>query len=241
MKDPHYIQYIKQVKYPPFLKEHIVEPKNFGEGGAYTFLHELKDITGTVRVWVLAAINSFASPLANKINKTLLSDKDYEVRLYAFSALNNQENEINNRIIAALQQFEHSSDNKKRAHACKELALLYWELVYQNLTEPELIDDIIKKSILYLNIAQKTYQDDPELFVLRARIHMRKHEYKQAEELFLKALEFNLPVNIVIPYLSELYFIKRDIAKMRAYLTQNPHITDIPIVGPVVDFWRQTT
>ncbi|MFW0884942.1 tetratricopeptide repeat protein [Candidatus Acidulodesulfobacterium sp. H_13] len=137
-----------------------------------------------------------------------------EVRLLAFSLLSKKENEINKKIFSLKNTL---SDEKERDSGKLhfELAYLYWNLVYMNISDKEFEKYNLEISMKYiLKAMNKKYRYYESAFLL-GRISAKLKDYKEAERYFKDALALDALQDKVIPYLAEVYYITKDYKKAK--------------------------
>lgn len=173
----------------------------------------------------------------NIINRQLLSDNMDELRLYAFSLLENQQNQVNKFISQFSKALEETHDVVRRAKIEKQLALLYWELVYLRLSDEELRQFVLEKSRNFAESALKVLNQDAILWVLLARIHMEKHDTKQAIEALNTAIKYHGPNSKTYPFFAEFSFKQRDYVQVKKYLSMDISFNNIPKLSHIVEYW----
>lgn len=231
---------ILSVSTPAFLPETHTRLAQFGEGGVRARLLSAQAPTNA-RLKALMAMGAAASRNANEIFRMVLGDDDDEVRLLAFGFLDSREKEINAHIHNALQQLKSGGTPAEQAQAHRQLALLYWELVYQELAQGDLMRFALDRSLQHARHAVAHMPEDAALLTLLGRIHLQRRESAQAMESFTRALALGGSRNRIIPYLAELHYIARDFSSLRELLENSPVSLDIPTLGPVARFWTTTS
>lgn len=226
----------RSVGIPTFTPENQPTLSQFGEGGVRARLLAAGAPTSG-RLKALLAMGASGSRNANEIFRMVLGDNDDEVRLLAFGLLDAREREINRHIHGALQQLKAEPDATEQARLRRQLAFSYWELVYQELAQDELMRYTLEQSLRYAQEAVAVLADDAGLWILLGRIQFRQGNTDAAEEAFTRALALGGPGSRILPYLAELAFATRDFRQLRALLKRDPAFLDIPTLGPVARFW----
>ena len=124
----------------------------------------------------LKALSSLAnnpSPANLRIIRQTLSSTDDEIRMFGYAIINKAEKLLNIKINYHLEKFNEEKNKETPqiailAHAAKELAPLYWELVYTELSHESLKDNFKKEVIKYIAIAKEFYI--PEIENIEQRI-----------------------------------------------------------------------
>ena len=222
---------------PPFLQEATGIAPGMGEGGAWSRLRTTSLPRGE-RLKALMAVGGGSGFNANSFLQLATGDSDDEIRLLAFNLSERHEQKINKSITAALEDLKTESDPDSRAALFSNLAFYYWELVYNSLSQDELRAFFIEQSLKYVSKAQELGGTTPSLSILQGKIHIARHEQDKAEEAIQAALSNGASPSLTIPYLAELAFLKRDFAKVRKFLAQDPTLRLKPGIGPVAQFWR---
>lgn len=211
----------------------------YGEGGAMMYL--LKNTQSVVkRTDALLVLGRVALSKINKIMYELLADRSDEIRLLAFNILDYQESIIADDVDNLLALINPNDPNKyNQAKYEKNLAILYWELIYQSLTLHELQDAMVKQAENYALSAAVILKDDFNLKALLGRIYLFLKQLNMAKIEFEKALEANISPPKVLPYLAEIEFKQQNYIAVKNYLTQSDTLLDVPLVAPVVRFWNK--
>jgi polysaccharide biosynthesis protein PelE len=213
----------------------------YGAGGAIRRLL-LNKYNPVERTNALFALGQEKFNDINKFMYRLLVDDTDEIRLLAFNTLEQQETLITDNIKKILQILKnHNFNTHAEGYAKyeKKLAMLYWELVYNNLVSQELEASILQKALSYTLSALKILSEDAILWTLLGKIYTRMQKYSQAESAFAKALSFNVSPSQVLPYLAEIKYKKGDYAATKQYLNLST-LLDVPLIAPVKRFWDIT-
>jgi len=157
--------------------------RNFGEGSMINLIRNAY-IPKSKKIRALSMLATNTSPLALSIVKQTLTSDDDEIRMFGYAILNKMEKALNEKInlnldIIRLESIQgENKDHKKIALAAKELAFLYWEMIYTEISHESLKKNFLNSSILYLIMAKDYYltaisdiikninklkEDDPQL------------------------------------------------------------------------------
>ena len=140
----------------------------------------------------LSSLANHATPANLQIIRQTLSSTDDEIRMFGYAIINKAEKSLNAKMNYYLEiiteQEEGDRDKKIIAEAAKELAPLYWEMIYTELTHESLKNSFIKSVIYYIDIAKDFYI--PEIRKVDRRVEIYKKEIEKAEEAELN-LEHN--------------------------------------------------
>jgi len=133
----------------------------------------------------LKALSSLAnnpSPANLRIIRQTLSSTDDEIRMFGYAIINKAEKLLNIKINYHLERFNEEKNRENPqldilAHAAKELAPLYWELIYTELSHESLKENFKKEVIKYIEIAKKFYV--PEIQNLQQEIEILNRDLSQ--------------------------------------------------------------
>jgi len=209
----------------------------YGSGGARRqLLNQLS--SKHQRTDALFKIAQSQSTDVNLLFYQLLPDTSDEIRLLAFSILDEQENRLTKSIheVQTLLQT-HPTGSKTYAQLEKNIAQLYWEQAYQHLIITELEHALLEKAHRYALSASHLLIDDASLWILLGKIYTRLKQYSQAEASLDKARKLKAAPIKIYPYLAEIYFNKRDYPSVKKYLSISASLNDIYPIASVINFW----
>ncbi|RUM32419.1 MAG: hypothetical protein DSY32_00065 [Aquifex sp.] len=188
--------------YEPVSQEDIPEisfkGRKLGEGAAY----QLNPKT-------VLYLTQFNHPAALNLLKKVVSSRNDELRLTAFSVIYNLEKTLIERISILKESMEKTKSEIEYFSVLSLLAELYWEIVYTGLADKELEKFYLHEALSYVKRALDI-REEPKLLYLTGRIYLRLKEWDKAKEYLLKALEKGFSPERVIPYLIEVLFYKKD-------------------------------
>lgn len=211
--------------------------RSFGEGSMVELMsNELA--THGLRMKALSAMAENMTQKNIGMIKHSLSDKDDELRLYSFSLINNMEHGLNNKIHEASLRYKNSQDEQSKADAAKEMALLYWEMVYFDLSDEVLKNYLINEALKYAKIAAAVRTHDKSINILLGKIYLAKEEFDNATTEFVIAIESGVESEYIIPYLAELYFQRGNYISIRSMLSLVESLKMSVTMYPVVAQWR---
>ena len=190
------------------------------------------------RMRALLSIQDLPSRVANPVIRTMLADSADDVRLVAYGILDGREKRINARIQAARAQLE-GDDPTGRLIADKELAELYWELVYQGLVQGDLQKHAVAQSRAHFDAALCLAPDDAALWALGGRLANFAGQYERAWHAFSRSIEFGMPQTRVLPYLAEVAFRMRRFDRVRQLLERIAQASHTQRMAQVIDYWSE--
>lgn len=125
----------------------------------------------------LSALANNASPANLKIIRQTLSSADDEIRMFGYAIINKAEKAINTKVnhyLDILHDDEQSAEAK--AFGAKELAFLYWEMIYTELSHESLKENFLEDVIKYIHLAKSFYI--PEFTNIQNRIEEYETDIK---------------------------------------------------------------
>ncbi len=151
----------------------------FGEG-SMSDLMVSKYAPKSKKLKALSALSNNPSPANLKIIRQTLASTDDEIRMFGYAIINKAEKSLNVKINYYLDIFnelneeEEPEEEKIRidrrsgtrgkeeriAEAAKELAPLYWEMIYTELSHESLKESFLKEVEKYVNIAKDFYANE---------------------------------------------------------------------------------
>ncbi len=159
-----HVKYIKKISdinildLSEFEESFVAIQRVFGEGSMINLLNN-PYTPRSKKIIALSVLTNSVSPASLQIIKQTLSSNDDEIRMYGYAIINQIEQSINSRINKNLKVVKNQEDFNKDevANASKNLAFLYWELIYTNIPQESLKKNFIDLSIKYLTIAKEYY------------------------------------------------------------------------------------
>jgi len=224
------------VPLPPFQADSADLGTGMGEGGAWSRLltHTLPR---EMRLKALFSVGSGSGQNAGRFLQYATSDTDDEIRLLAFNLCERQEQKIQQTIALHLDALKHAETNAAKAAICCNLAFSYWEMVYSALAQSDLRQFFVEQATKFAEQALQFGNQDSNLLILMARIHLQKGEYTAAEKILQAAVEAGADPHKTAPYQAELAFCVRDFTRVRILLGQDATIRFRPCIGQVAQFW----
>lgn len=224
-----------------FETDFINVDRQFGEGSMQEMMSH-KDIPTQKKIKALVSMANNLSRENTLIIKNTLSNDDDEVRLYSFAIIDKIEKDINSKIDETIKRFIQEIDEIKKAYYAKELAELYWEMIYYQLTEEALKDFILKELKKYLYISLDILHNDNELHILMGKVLMLEKKYSQAEIRFLTAIKLAPnDAEFIMPYLAEIYFIQKDFKKVKELLNNTTELQLNAKLYPIIEQWKKAS
>ena len=212
----------------------------YGAGGASLRLLKREE-TANERSKALFILSQNQLSNLNTFMYKLLSDPSDEMRLLAFNILDEQENKIAQRISQSFVMLETAKNNHETcAQYEKNLAMLYWDLVYDHLISPELEDSMLREALSYALSASNSLKNDATIWILLGKIYTHLKQYDKAENILNKIKWSEVPPAKVLPYLAEIKFREHDYQAVQNYLSQSKTLLDVALIAPVKRFWDKS-
>ncbi len=158
----------------------------FGEGSMINIMNN-DYIPKSKKLKALSSLAAANSPISLNVVKQTLSSRDDEIRMFGYAIINKAETAINssiNKNLAIISKEitkDDAKDEERIAHSAKELAYLYWEMVYAELAHDSLKVNFLNSVIAYLEIAKEYYI--PQLDVIIKNIKKCESEDKELTHL----------------------------------------------------------
>jgi hypothetical protein len=170
----------------------------------------------------------------------LLRDDSDDLRLLAYGMLNQREKGLTARIDAALahqRALGAGASVRARHAAARELAELYWEMLYQNLAQGEVYRIAVEQVKHHAVVALQQNGCDAGLWIMMGRTRLLQGDEDGALADFSSAIALGVPATRIAPFLAELAFLQRDFKSLHKHLRS---LRDENLVEPLhqlVAFW----
>lgn len=208
----------------------------FGAGGVRARLAD-RQAPSESRLEALLAIKAMPQRLSSSILRSLLDDPEEDLRLLAYGMLDNEEKNINEQINLALNEYRTTTDEKM--DIARRLALLYWELVYQNLVTGDVRHYALQEARRYADETLMTAPQDAGIWVLRGKIRSANADWDGAHEDLLQGQRLGFPATRLTPYLAEHAFRQRRFDEVKDLLKSMDSLAVGDMMHPVIRFWTK--
>jgi len=148
---------------------------------------------------ILSYITSRNIARKGAVLKSVLSDKNDEIRLLAFSIYSKEEDKLNKEILIRFEKLKNAQKEEK-AKLYMEVGELYWEFIFLQISDSELKDFYMNLSMDYFEKSLKI-KEIKEVYFYMGRIYLLKKDLQKAKEYFLKDINTK-----TIPYIAEIFF-----------------------------------
>ena len=206
----------------------------FSDGGLQDVLRHARD--PDQRLTAIFATRRMRSKEAIPILKLALRDPSDDVRLLAYSMLDQRESRINQRIEHALASMDSASTDRKIAlHG--ELARWYWELAYVGLAQGSVLDHVLQQAWSHVTAALLG-NPGGELHLLAGRIAMEQGNLDEALAQFDRSAQSGMDAVQLAPYRAEIAFLRQrydEVAQMLA--TMPAELLQRPPFAALARYW----
>ncbi|CAD5108742.1 tetratricopeptide repeat protein [Zestomonas carbonaria] len=177
----------------------------FSDGGLQDVLRHATD--PDQRLTAIFATRRMRSKEAIPILKLALRDPADDVRLLAYSMLDQRESRINQRIEATLALLAKARPARQFAlHGT--LARWYWELAYVGLAQGSVLEHVLEQARNHVTQALQGAATE-ELHLLAGRIALEQGDLDQAESFLDQAEAAGTDASQLAPYRAEIAFLRR--------------------------------
>ncbi len=217
----------------PFTPVDMSQQVVYSQGGLQQVLREASD--PDKRLKALMATRQMNERDAIAILRDALRDKVDDVRLLAYSMLEQKEKTLAQRASQLQLALANASDTDA-VSVQRRLAQVWWEMAYLGLAQGGLRG-------YYLNSARGMLSDLTRRraqhgdWRLLGRVELALGHLPEAEQAFRQGLASGAPEALIMPYLAELAFLRRDFEGVRAALSRCPADQLHPSILPLIEAW----
>ncbi len=148
---------------------------------------------------------------------------DDEIRLLAFNKLANIEKLLMPQIEEVKEILDKARTKNEKLLAYSYLAELYWELAYLQISDKELEQIYLQEAEIWA-LKAIHIKVIPRMVYLLGKIYLKINRLDLAEIYFKRSLDLNFPKELVIPYLLEIAFRKKDWLKLYEVIEEASNI-----------------
>ena len=229
----------KTLNMEEFLSDFPDIKRSFGESGVEILL-STEGASEALKLKALTSLSENARREDIEMIKKMLGDRNDEVRLYSFSIINKMERNLNNKIHEKLKEFNSQKDKQKKVSSAVELAHLYWDLVYYQLSDEDLQGFIIKEVEKYSRFVLYHDIKNPQINLLLGKLYLSQKKYNNALLHITVALKSGVNRDFIIPYLAEIFYEKREFESVKKLLKEAKDIEYNRRLYPIVRQWRDS-
>lgn len=189
-----------------------------------------------LKLKALLALQGIPTRAANNLIREQLGESADDVRLLAYGLLDAREKALDARIHEAKGRISTATD-EERVSLLRQLAELYWELVYRGIAQGSLLQHAIREARRFSNEALALDATDASAWALHGRLLLLEGDCVAAEKSFTEAMKLGLAESRVWPYLAELAFVARDYPRVRQIMSTMNH-QSADALSAVSSFWN---
>ncbi|WP_417663540.1 HEAT repeat domain-containing protein [Pseudomonas sp.] len=218
----------------PFRAQELGRDLMFSDGGLQDVLRHAP--SPERRTMALMATRRMNGKDSIPILKLALRDPADDVRLLAYSMLDQQESQINQRIEKTLNQLQGAPETQHAAlHST--LARWYWELAYMGLAQGSVLEHVLNQAREHVERSLSLGAGD-DMHLLAARIAMEQGLLVEARSHLLAAKAAGLAQEKIAPFEAEIAFIQGRYADVPMHLSQlSSEALKRPPFGALARYW----
>jgi tetratricopeptide (TPR) repeat protein len=168
------------------------------------------------------------------ILRTALADPADEVRLLAHLLLTSKERKLSQQLD---QLLKLDKDPDPQGDRQEQLAYLYWDFVYLELTTGEVAQHLLHQALSHIDTAIVRLPSASR-YLLRARIQIALDQLQQAKESLSAAYTLGMPQDNIAIYLAEVAFKEGHYKEVRSQLERmTPLKRQIYPMNKLQEFW----
>ncbi len=233
----------------------------FGEGSLNDLIHS-KYAPKSKKLRALNVLSTNTSPANLRIIKQTLSSTDDEIRMFGYAIIDKAEKRLAKNInleIEKLKTADATANLKDAAESCRELAFLYWELLYTELSHESLNEEFLDEVEKFALLARRHYllilneiplesRDEhlaitmnlSKLHLLLGRVYMKRELYEHALTDFIVAQELREDdTSFVLPYIAEVYFLTGKYRIVASILSKLENLSINSTIYPILEQWKR--
>lgn len=205
----------------------------FQDGGLQDVLQLASD--PEQRLAALLATKSMPGNEAVPLLQLALRDTEDDVRLLAYSMLDQRETAISQKIEYLLAQIAEGAESPAATHAA--LARWYWELAYLGLAQGAVLEHILAQALEHVRLAIAA-SNDPAHELLAGRILLAGGNAAEARQHFMRAREGGISAGRLAPFFAEAAFVERRYEEVAMHLQMIPDdMRKQPLLAASARYW----
>lgn len=205
----------------------------FSDGGLREVLREAN--APEKRLKALLASRQLTDREAVSILQEALKDPSDDVRLLAYSMLEQKEKHLTTRA-QSLKKLLAQPDHPDRHLLTRRLAHTWWEVAYLGLAQGGLKQYYLENARDLLADLTKTMSRHNDWRLL-GRVELALNHATAANRAFEAALANGAPPELIYPYQAEMAFLARDFRKVRFHLANCSRFRPMPAVKELMEGW----
>ncbi|MEA1918886.1 MAG: hypothetical protein U9N52_03515 [Campylobacterota bacterium] len=229
------ISYINMVEFETEFPE--IE-RIFGEGSMSDLLSN-GQASSALKMKALVSMADNITQNNVALIKNSLSDKDDEIRLYSFAIIDKMERGINKSIHTKLTELNAlDTEDEKRIILAEELAYLYWDMVYFELSDEDLKKFILTEVQKYAKIVLNHNMNHMNINILLGKVYLMLERYEDASTCFAIVIEEEGESSYTYPYLAEIFFNQKNFRSTKALLNSSKNLKINSTLSPIIEQWK---
>lgn len=189
------------------------------------------------RLSALVAIQNMPTRTTGTLLRDLLADPVEDVRLIAYGTLDQAENDVMQRIFHTTKTLESAESDGDRRALNRQLAELYFELIYQNLVQGAVYRHTLEQADRYARAALEIDDSDAALWMIRGRLALTNGNADEAARYMDRAQSLGFPRERLVPWLAEVEYLRGDYARVSELLASLGNAATLPMLKPVARYW----
>jgi hypothetical protein len=190
------------------------------------------------RLKALVALRDTPAHATGVLLRKLLSDPADDMRLLAYGILDGKEKQIMQRIQDNQRLLESgSADAGERYAGHKRIAELYYELIYQDLVQGDMLRFAGEQVRQHIEQAQRHDAGDAGLWFMLARLELQAGDPVAAAHALEQAHASGFARERLLPYFAELRFLQRRYGDVRQLFGELQATSTLPAVRAMRGYW----
>jgi len=234
-RDSELLASVSRPEFVTYLMSHV----SHGSGARLQARLANTQVPTVDRLSALVAIQTMPTRTNGTLLRELLADPIEDIRLIAYGALDQAENEIMQKIYQAIKALELCDNDTERHELNRRLAELHFELVYQNLVQGAVYKHTLEQADRYAHaaLAASFSAQDAALWLIRVRVALANAQPELAARYMEQAQKLGFPSERLLPWLAEVAFLKRDYSRVSELLGSLGSAALLPTLKPAVEYW----
>ncbi|VXC97199.1 Sugar ABC transporter permease [Burkholderia sp. 8Y] len=222
----------------PEFATHLIPHVSYGRGARLKAELQNAEAATSMRMTALLAMQSMPAHTISPLLRGMLADPLDDIRLLAYGMLDSQEKRLTQRILAERPRLTEPLTPRERYEVNKTLAELYGELIYAHLVQGDVYRNAAEQADAYAAAALDIEPADAALWRMRGRLALDRGDLDAADTLLERAIQQGFARDRMLPYLAEAAYLRGDFARVKALLGQMSPSAVLPVMKPVLDYWR---
>ncbi|CAB3774875.1 hypothetical protein [Paraburkholderia humisilvae] len=227
---------VQQVSAPEFVT-YLMSRVSHGGGARLQARLVNTQVNASDRLSALVAIQSMPTRTTGTLLRDLLADPIEDVRLIAYGTLDQAENDVMQKIFRTAQELDVAQSDSERHAINRQLAELYFELIYQNLVQGAVYTHTLEQADRYARAALEINDADAALWLIRGRLALAHGAADEAARYMARAQALGFPHERLVPWLAEAAYLQRDYPRVAELIASLGHASVLPMLKPVVRYW----